>query len=221
MDSKEQIIFSWSGGKDSAQALFKLQNEDQYAIAALLTTVTEGYDRVSMHGVRLELLTRQASALDVPLDIVRIPKDCDNEKYERRMGDRLNFWKREGIAKVAFGDIFLEDLRAYRETNLRKANMDAIFPIWKIDSKKLAQDFIEQGFKSVLVCVDTKTLNAKYAGRTYDERLLQEFPAGIDPCGENGEFHTFVYNGPNFKEGLPITVGETMVRDGFAFTDIF
>jgi uncharacterized protein (TIGR00290 family) len=218
---KEKIIFCWSGGKDSALALFKLQQEDRYEIKALLTTVTEGYDRISMHGVRFSLLEQQTIALNIPLDPVFIPQKCSNGIYEERMSERMNSWKSKGVNKVAFGDIFLEDLRAYRENSLRAIGMEAVFPLWKINSRQLADEFIALGFKAVLACIDTKALDEKFSGRFFDKEFLSELPAAIDPCGENGEFHTFVFDGPKFRRSVPCRIGETVVREGFAFTDLY
>ena len=202
-------------------ALSKILADGLYEIAALMTTVTEEFDRISMHGVRVSLLHKQAKALGMSLDIVKIPPKCANEVYEKRMEDRLRFWQSNGINDAAFGDIFLEDIKAYRENNLGKIGMNGIFPIWKTDSRKLADDFVNKGFKAILVCVDTKVLSKEFSGRFYDHDLLNALPKEIDPCGENGEFHTFVFDGPIFKNRVDIERGQTIVQDGFAFTDIF
>jgi uncharacterized protein (TIGR00290 family) len=216
----EKILFCWSGGKDSARALYEVQKTEDYGVAALVTTITEDYDRISMHGVRRELLERQAEALGLPLQKVLIPKDATNDVYESRMRALLEDGLRAGIASVAFGDIFLEDLKLYREKNLAQLGMKGIFPIWKRDSLELAHSFIDLGFKAVLVCVDTAILDASFAGRAFNEELLRDLPPNVDPCGENGEFHSFVYDGPNFEQEIGITLGEVVQRDRFCFCDL-
>jgi len=221
MTSREKILLGWSGGKDSTLALAKILENKQYEVAALLTTVTEEFDRISMHGVRTTLLHQQAQALRLPLDMVKIPPKCVNEIYEQRMEKSLKSWQKRGVNAVAFGDIFLEDVKNYRENNLLKVGMRGIFPIWKMESKKLAAHFIDRGFRATIVCVDTKVLPVEFCGRFYDRKLLSEFPKGVDACGENGEFHTFVFDGPIFKNRITFKHGETIVREGFAFTDIF
>ncbi len=217
---KERILFGWSGGKDSAMALAELLRAGECEIAALLTTVTEDYDRISMHGVRRTLLEAQASALGLPLHIVKIPAGCTNEIYEARMRRAMEHFYAQGIRRVAFGDLFLADIREYRERNLARVGMEAIFPLWLRDTTELARGFIADGFRAVLVCVDPRKLDASFAGREYDASLLADLPAGVDPCGENGEFHSFVYAGPIFSEPVAITRGETVERDGFVFTDL-
>lgn len=218
----QKILFSWSGGKDSAMALHQAVKSRDYEIAALLTTVTEGYDRISMHGVRVELLEKQAKSLDLPLEKIIITKNADNEEYAAKMEAMLRKYKEQhNITGVAFGDIFLEDLKKYREDNLAKIGLKGFFPIWKRDSVELAGAFIELGFKAVLTCVDSQKLDGKFAGREYDERLLADLPPDVDPCGENGEFHSFVYDGPIFSERINFTIGETVLRDErFYFCDL-
>jgi uncharacterized protein (TIGR00290 family) len=209
----ENILVSWSGGKDSALALQELGNDSQYHIAALLTTVTEGYDRISMHGVRRVLLERQAATLGLPLEIVWIPKNASNEVYEARMGQALEKYKRAGVNSVAFGDIFLEDLRQYRLEKLAQLDLQGLFPLWKRDTRQLAGAFIQAGFKAITTCVDTQTLGEGFVGRRFDAHFLAELPASVDPCGENGEFHSFVYDGPLFKQGIAISLGERILRE--------
>ncbi len=216
----KQILLSWSGGKDSSMALYEIQKAGDYIVTALLTTITEDYDRISMHGVRRTLLEQQADALGLPLKKILIPKDSTNAIYESRMRTLLEEGLREGIDTVAFGDIFLEDLKVYREKNLAQLGMRGIFPIWKRDSLELARSFIRLGFKARLVCVDTAILDASFAGRTFDEELLQDFPPNVDPCGENGEFHSFVFAGPNFRRQIDHTLGEVVRRDQFCFCDL-
>ncbi len=220
MPDRDPILFCWSGGKDSAMALRALLHDRRYRVAALLTTVTEGYERISMHGVRRELLAAQASSLGLPLDEVCIPPQCINPVYEARMEAALRRHLAAGVRRVGFGDIFLEDLRAYRERNLARVEMEAVFPIWKRDTRELFREFLAAGFRAVVVCVDSKALDASFAGRFLDESFLRDLPPGADPCGENGEFHTFVFDGPIFREPVRFTVGPAVERDGFFFTDL-
>jgi len=216
----EHILMSWSGGKDSARALYEIQQSGEYSVAALLSTVTEDYDRVSMHGVRRELLERQAEVIGLPLEKIYIPKDATNGEYEAKMQAVLERYRREGVVSVAFGDIFLEDLRQYREKNLGQLGMRGIFPIWKRDSAELAWSFIELGFKAVVVCVDSRHLDESFAGQIVDAEFLRRLPSGVDPCGENGEFHSFVFDGPIFPQRIKIKLGETVRRDAFWFSDL-
>jgi uncharacterized protein (TIGR00290 family) len=201
-------------------ALHELRRDVRYEIAALLTTVTESYDRISMHGVRRVLLERQAAALGLPLEMVTIPPVCVNADYEARMEAALTVWRERGIRRVAFGDIFLQDLREYRERNLARAGMEAIFPIWLRPTDKLVREFTGLGFRAVTVCVDPKKLDGSFVGREIDEEFVAELPDGVDPCGENGEFHSFVYNGPGFAEPVGFTRGEVVLREGFWFCDL-
>jgi uncharacterized protein (TIGR00290 family) len=220
MPAREPILFCWSGGKDSAMALHTLLQRSDVHIAALLTTVTEGYERISMHGVRRELLERQAQSIGLPLHEVRIPPQCVNPIYEARMEEALRFHRENGVQKVAFGDIFLEDLRAYREKNLARVGMTAIFPIWKRDTRELIRFFHANKFRAVAVCVDSKVLDPSFAGRELDESFFRDLPPHADPCGENGEFHTFVFDGPIFQSPIPVRAGEVVNRDGFIFCDL-
>jgi uncharacterized protein (TIGR00290 family) len=217
----ETVILSWSGGKDSAIALGELSTEPRYRIRALLTTITEGYDRISMHGVRASLLDQQASALGLPLVKVTIPQASGNEQYESKMREVLTRERANGVTAVAFGDIFLEDIRRYREEQLRRIGMKAIFPIWKRDTRELAVRFIDAGFRAILTCVDSKQLDGSFVGRDFDHSLLRDLPSGVDPSGENGEFHTFVYAGPHFSQQIPVRKGETVVRENrFYYCDL-
>jgi uncharacterized protein (TIGR00290 family) len=216
----EPILFCWSGGKDSAMALHTLLQRNDVHIAALLTTVTEGYERISMHGVRRELLERQARFIGLPLHEVRIPPHCVNPIYEARMEEALRIHLQNGIQKVAFGDIFLEDLRGYREKNLARIGMTAIFPIWKRDTRELIRAFHANRFRAVAVCVDSKVLDPSFAGRELDDSFFCDLPPHADPCGENGEFHTFVFDGPIFQSPIPVRTGEIVTRDGFIFCDL-
>ena len=216
----EPILFCWSGGKDSAMALHALRQGDEFFVAALLTTVTETYDRISMHGVRRELLVQQAAAMGLPLHEVRIPPQCVNPVYEARMEEALRVHYQAGVRKVAFGDIFLEDLRAYREKNLARIGMTAVFPIWKRDTRELIRSFHSAGFRAIAVCVDPRVLDRGFAGREIDEQFFRDLPANVDPCGENGEFHTFVFDGPVFDRGIPVQIGEVVDRDSFVYCDL-
>ncbi len=218
--SDRPLALSWSGGKDSALALWVLAREHEVVPRALITTVTDTYDRVSMHAVRRSLLALQASAVGVPLVEVEIPPGCTNEVYERRMEHALASDPLRDVEAVAFGDLFLEDVRAYREDRLASAGKRACFPLWHRDTASLAREFVAAGFEAVIVCVDPTKLDRSFAGRRFDERLIDDLPEGVDPCGENGEFHTFVYAGPILSAPLTIEVGETVEREGFVFTDL-
>ena len=217
----EKIIFTWSGGKDSAMALYELQRTHSYEVSALLTTITEDYERISMHGVRRILLERQADSLGVSLEKVFISKNTSNEEYESKMQEALIKYRATGVSSVVFGDIFLEDLRKYREDNLSKVDMKGIFPIWKRDTTELAHTFIDLDFKAFVTCVDSNVLDKKFVGRVFDEQFLSELPSTVDACGENGEFHSFAYDGPIFRERIAFTVGDIVLRDNrFYFCDL-
>jgi uncharacterized protein (TIGR00290 family) len=217
----EKIIFIWSGGKDSAMALYELQLTHSYEVSALLTTITEDYERISMHGVRRILLEQQADSLGLSLEKLFISKNASNEEYESKMQEALIKYQVTGVSFVVFGDIFLENLRKYREDNLSKINMKGIFPIWKRDTTELARTFIDLSFKAVVICVDSNVLDKKFVGRAFDERFLSELPTTVDPCGENGEFHSFVYDGPIFRERIIFTKGDIVLRDNrFYFCDL-
>ena len=209
----EKVLFTWSGGKDSALALYEIQKRDDQEVVALLTTLTEDDDRISMHGVRSILLEHQANSLGLPIEKVYISKKSSNEEYEAKMREVLQKYLTAGIPFVVFGDIFLEDLRKYREDNLSKIGMKAIFPIWKRDTVELARGFIDLGFKAVITCVDSNVLDKAFVGRLYDRQFLSELPSTVDPCGENGEFHSFVYDGPIFEKRVSYTKGEIVFRD--------
>jgi uncharacterized protein (TIGR00290 family) len=213
------FALSWSGGKDSALVLWTLRRQ-LLKPEALITTVTESYERISMHGVRRELLARQAEVLGIPLVEVLIPPGCVNEVYEARMAEAFAASPLAGVEAVAFGDLFLEDVRAYREGRLVAAGKRGLFPLWGHDTAALAREFVDAGFEATLVCVDPRALDSSFAGRRYDERLLAELPPGIDPCGENGEFHTFVSAGPIFAAPIACERGEIVERDGFVFCDL-
>lgn len=215
-----KFALSWSGGKDSALALWTLRSELGREPEALITTVTEGYDRVSMHGVRRSLLKQQADAVGVPLVEITIPPDCINDVYEARMAEAFSCAPLRDVDEVAFGDLFLEDVRAYRETRLGAAGKRASFPLWHRDTAQLASRFVDAGFGAFTVCVDPGKLDPGFAGRSFNHQFLDELPNSVDPCGENGEFHTFVWAGPVFEAPIPCEVGAVVTRDGFVFADV-
>jgi len=219
-DVKESILLSWSGGKDSSLALWQITRNRKYEVKTLLTTITEDYNRVSMHGVRRSLLHTQASSLGMPLEEVWIPRNASNEIYEQRMEEVLTKYKERGIKQVAFGDLFLQDIRTYREERLAQVGMRGVFPLWGRDTRELANEFIEAGFRAVVCCVDSRKLPGEFCGRDYDSAFLESIPATVDPCGENGEFHTFVFAGPIFRRAISITKGQVVLRDGFYFADL-
>lgn len=218
--SNGALALSWSGGKDSALALWALREEMRAEPAALLTTFTEDYDRVSMHGVRRDLLRAQARATGVELVEIDIPAACVNEVYEQRMAEAFARPPLSEVSTVAFADLFLADIRAYREERLVAADRTALFPLWERDTTALAHQFIDAGFEAILVCVDPSQLDPGFVGRSFDEALLADLPDGVDPCGENGEFHTFVHAGPIFGAPVELEPGEAVMRDGFAFQDL-
>lgn len=222
MLTDRKTLFAWSGGKDSARALYELKKTGEYEILALLTTITEDYDRISMHGVRRNLLEQQAKSLGFPLEKVYITKNSSNEEYEAKMKDKLTYYQGRGASSVVFGDIFLEDLKRYREKNLSKIGMKGIFPIWERNTTDLAHTFIRLEFKAVITCVDsTYSLDERFVGRVFDEQFLSELPAGVDPCGENGEFHSFVFAGPIFSESVKFKRSDIVLRDNrFFFCDL-
>jgi uncharacterized protein (TIGR00290 family) len=219
MSADGGLALSWSGGKDSALALWVLREEAKVMPSALLATVTAEYERVSMHGVRRSLLRRQAAATGLPLVEIDIPARCTNELYESRMAAAFD-GELAGVDEVAFGDLFLEDIRVYRESRLTAAGRRARFPLWGRDTKELAREFLAAGFQAILVCVDPRVLGRSFAGRDYDEELLADLPDGVDPCGENGEFHTFVTAGPILTRSLACRRGDVVERDGFVFCDL-
>jgi uncharacterized protein (TIGR00290 family) len=214
------VIFAWSGGKDSAMALHRLLRDPAFEVAGLLTTVTEGYERISMHGVRCELLHQQAASIALPLEEVRIPPQCPNTVYESRMAEAILRYRERGILHLGFGDIFLRDLRAYREANLTRVGMSALFPLWDVDTRELAARFLADGFRARTACIDPRKLDKSFAGRELDADFFRELPIEVDPCGENGEFHTFVFDGPIFCSAVPVVTGQVVERDSFVFCDL-
>ena len=216
----ERVIFCWSGGKDSAISLYEIQKSQRYEIVALLTTITKDYDRVSMHGVPRTLVEQQARSLGLPIHEVFISKSCSNEEYESKMREVLTKFKQNEVSSVVFGDIFLEEVRKYREDNLAELGMRGIFPIWGRDTAELTKSFIALGFQAVVICVDAKVLSRRFVGRILDKKFWAELPPNVDPSGENGEFHSFVFDGPIFKERVAYTLGELVLRDSFYFCDL-
>jgi len=211
---------SWSSGKDSALALHETREHGTVEIVGLLTTVNQEFERVAMHGVRRTLLEAQAERLGLPLHVVELPWPCPNEVYEDRMTDALGHAHDAGIEAMVFGDLFLEDVRRYRENALRDTGIGAVFPLWLRPTRQMAHDLLDLRFRAVVTCVDSAQAPAAIAGRWYDEILLSELPSGVDPCGENGEFHTVVVDGPIFSRPIDVVVGEVVDRDGFVFADV-
>jgi uncharacterized protein (TIGR00290 family) len=217
----EKVLFSWSGGKDSALALYEIKKRQDIEIVSLITTITEEYDRISMHGVRRVLLESQAESLGLPLHKIFISKRSSDEEYGHKMKETLTHFSRLGVTSVVFGDIFLEDLRKYREKQLSVVGMEGIFPLWKKDTHELAQAFIDLGFRAIVTSTDSKMLDGKFVGRELDGKFLAQIPPSIDPCGENGEFHSFVFSGPIFKRRVSFRVGEVVMRENqFYYCDL-
>lgn len=217
---KRKLLLSWSSGKDSAWALHCLRQRGDYEIAGLLTTLNAAFDRVAMHSTRRALVEAQAAATGLPLRTVPLPWPCSNEQYEAAMRAACHAAVSDGIEAMAFGDLFLEDIRRYREEKLAGTGLQPVFPVWGLDTHRLAEEMLAGGLRARIVCVDPKKLPAEFAGRDFDEDLLRDLPRGVDPCGENGEFHTVVYAGPMFREPIPIESGEVVERDGFVFADV-
>ena len=215
-----RVLLSWSSGKDSAWALHVLRNDPQVEVVGLLSTVNTAYGRVAMHSTRLELLRAQAQAVGLPLHIVPLPWPCSNEVYEAAMRKAIEDALEHGVTHIAFGDLFLEDVRAYRVKQLEGSGLEPLFPIWHEPTGPLARRMIDAGLQAFITCIDPKKLPRSFAGRRFDHALLDELPQGVDPCGENGEFHTCVLAGPMFREPLHAAVGETVERDGFVFVDL-
>jgi uncharacterized protein (TIGR00290 family) len=216
----KNVLLSWSSGKDSAWALHVLRQQPDIHVAALVTTFNSTASRVAMHAVRRALVEAQAERTGVPLWQVELPSPCSNLEYEERMRVVCQRAVAEGIAAVAFGDLFLEDIRAYRERQLQGTGLDPLFPVWRVPTGELAREMIAAGVKAKITCVDPKQLAAAFAGRDFDRELLDALPPGADPCGENGEFHTFVHASPVFSRPIPVRAGEVVERDGFVFADV-
>ena len=215
-----RTLLSWSSGKDSAWALHGLRQDPGVELAGLFCTVNPAFERVAMHGVRIELLRRQAAAVGLPLSLIRIPSPCSNDDYARAMQTFVLQARGEGVEAFAFGDLFLEDVRRFREQGLQGTGIDALFPLWGLPTAELAGAMVAGGLKAVITCIDPKRLDRRFAGRIYDEGFLAELPDGVDPCGEYGEFHSFAFDGPMFMHPVALKTGETVERDGFVFTDL-
>ncbi len=220
MTRRPKAVVAWSSGKDSALATHVARQSSEVEVVGALTTVTDRYGRVSMHGVRETLLDLQMEALGLPCTKVRIPAPCPNEVYEREMARAMSELRRAGVSHVVFGDLFLRDIRAYREAQLARAGMHGVFPLWLRDTGELARDMLRSGLRALITCVDPRVLDREFAGRAFDESMLAELPAAVDPCGENGEFHTVVVDGPMFARSIPVEVGAVVERDGFVFADV-
>ena len=220
MSNKLKALLAWSSGKDSAWTLHVLRAQNEVEVVGLLTTINQVFDRVAMHAVRTELLRAQAEAAELPLWPVPIPWPCSNAEYEAAMAAAMARARADGITHVAFGDLFLEDVRRYREERLAPTGVTPLFPLWGTPTDALARRMVEGGLRARLTCVDPKSLDARFAGREFDAALLAELPATVDPCGEGGEFHTFAYAGPMFRRPIPIRTGEIVTRDGFVFADL-
>lgn len=220
MAPRTKAVASWSTGKDSTLALHEVLRLGEVEIVGIMTTITSSFGRVSMHGVREALLDQQAEALGLRCWKVPIPSPCPNEVYEREMGRVLGEIEQLGVSAVVFGDLFLEDIRRYRETRLAEVGMHGIFPLWGRKTDDLAREMIAVGIRATLTCVDPRKLDCSFAGRSFDATLLEALPEGVDPCGENGEFHTFAWGGPDFRRSIPVAVGEVVDWDGFVFADV-
>lgn len=216
----KRTLMSWSSGKDSAWALHTLRQKPEIDLAGLFCTVNQAFDRVAMHGVRVELLQRQAESMGLPLEIIEIPYPCSNTDYEAIMGQFVERAKRDGVEKFAFGDLYLEDVRNYRIDKLKGTGIEPIFPIWGIPTDALSRDMISSGLRTVITCINPEQIPAEFVGREFDQAFLDALPEHVDPCGENGEFHSFVFDGPMFQQAIEITVGDIVHRDKFVFADV-
>ena len=217
---KKKTLLSWSSGKDSAWTLHLLRQRDDVEVVGLFTTVNGKFQRVAMHAVRLELLKLQAEAVGLPLETLSIPYPCSNLQYESVMKEFVGRSRERRIRCMAFGDLFLQDIRAYREANLKDTGITPLFPLWEIPTHRLAREMIAEGLRAYITCIDPKKLPACFAGREFGPSFLDELPESVDPCGEYGEFHTFAVDGPMFKKPIEVQVGEVVERDGFVFADL-
>ena len=217
---ENSVWLSWSSGKDSAWCFYKLLQSKKYGISTIFSTVNEKYQRVAMHGTRLSILRAQARQLGVKLELIYIPDSCSNAIYESTMSKFINYAKNKSINTIAFGDLFLQDIRQYRENSLLNQNIKPIFPLWKLDTHQLAYEMIENGLKAIVTCVDTKQIPSSFLGQEFNIKFLESLPASVDPCGENGEFHTCVYDLPCFKEALKIEIGHKKIVGQFHFIDL-
>lgn len=219
-EEMKPVLMSWSGGKDSCLALYEIQKAKEYRVAALLTTVTRDYERISMHGVRRVLLERQAERLGLTLHEVLINRNATNAEYEAKMAEAFASYLEQGIDTVVFGDLFLEEIKAYRDQFLARHQMHGLYPVWLRDTTRFIEEFVSLGFKAVITCVDSRVLDSSFAGMMIDDEFLSALPRHVDPCGENGEFHTFVFDGPNFREPVKFSLGERVARDSFWYCDL-
>jgi uncharacterized protein (TIGR00290 family) len=217
---KKKILLSWSSGKDSAWALHALRQQEDIEVVSLFCTFNKKYERGAMHAVRNELILRQADSVGLPLELIPIPDPCSDSEYKTIMADFIAEVKTKGIEGIAFGDLFLEEVRNYREDSLAGTGITPLFPLWGIPTNELSKEMVSSGLRAIITCIDLKQLSAEFSGHVYDSTFLAQIPDSIDPCGENGEFHSFAYDGPMFKDKVNICVGETVTRDGFIFTDI-
>ena len=217
---KRKALLSWSSGKDSAWALHKLQQESEVEVVGLFCTVNQKFDRVAMHGVRRELLELQAARLNLPLHVIDIPYPCSNEEYAARMKAFISQVQEDNIDHFAFGDLFLDDVRQYREKNLKGSGITPLFPLWGIPTADLANEMVNHGLRAIVTCVDPISLTAEYVGREFNASFLAELPDKVDPCGENGEFHSYAFAGPMFREPIDVFAGEVVYRDGFIFSEL-
>ena len=215
-----KAVVSWSSGKDCAFALHQVRIEGRIDVIGLLTTLNEENDRIAMHGVRKELLQMQLEALDLPAEMVMLLMPCDDETYRQRVGLTVEKLRERGVKQVIFGDLFLEDIRQYREEQMQNSGLDPVFPLWQRDTNQLCRDMVESGLQAVVTCIDQRVLSADYLGRRYDHQFLDDLPDDIDPCGENGEFHTLVTAGPMFSRPIAVRIGEKVLRGDFAFVDV-
>lgn len=217
---KQRVMVSWSSGKDSAWALHLLRRRPDVEVVGLFTTVNQAFQRVAMHAVRMTLLEQQADSAGLPLHIIPIPQPCSNHEYAAAMGRFIDTARQLDVQYMAFGDLYLQDVRDYREHNLRHTGITPLFPLWGVDTRTLSRDMLDGGLRARITCVDPRHLSEDFAGREYDRRFLRDLPDGVDPCGENGEFHSFAYDGPVFRTPIDTTRGETLARDGFVFSDL-
>jgi len=214
------VLVSWSGGKDSCLALHEIQKSADTRVEALLTTITREYDSISMHGVRRQLLEKQAASLGLPLHPILISKGASNEEYELELARAFAGYREHGVDSVVFGDLFLADIKTYRDQFLVRHGMKGLYPVWQRNTTELIKEFIALGFKAIVSCVDSTRLDRSFVGKTIDAEFVSSLPAGVDPCGENGEFHTFVYDGPSFTQPVEFSKGDTILREGFWFQDL-
>jgi len=217
---KKKTLLSWSSGKDSAWALHVLRQQQDIEVVGLFCTFNEKFERGAMHAVRNELIIQQAERIGLPLQLIPIPYPCSDAEYKTIMGNFIEQAKSQEIDSIAFGDLFLEGIRSYRETNLAETGIKPLFPLWGIPTNELSKEMVRGGLRAKITCIDPKHLPAEFAGHEYDNAFLEQIPDNVDPCGENGEFHSFVYDGPMFTSKVNVCVGETVTRDGFVYTDL-